>query len=102
MTKAYACVFVCFTTKAVHIELVSKLSLVAFLASLQRFVARRGSPSEVYSDNGSNFRGAWREVREIQELVTSEDVESSIQHFSSERHIQWHFPPSRSPHFGGL
>lgn len=66
ITKAYACLLICFATKAVHIELVSDLSTAAFLASFERFINRRGCPSEVYSDNGSNFRGAWREVREMQ------------------------------------
>jgi uncharacterized membrane protein len=30
--KAYTCIFVCFTTKAVHIELVSDLTTEAFIA----------------------------------------------------------------------
>ena len=56
--------------KAVHIELVSELSTAAFLASF-RFVACRGCPSEVYSDNGSNFRGAWREIKEAEGPFTT-------------------------------
>ena len=102
MIKTYACIFVCFTTKAVHLELVTDLSSEAFLAAFTRFVGRRGYPSDVHSDNRSNFRGAWREIKEVQDLLRREETQSAIRHFSSERAIKWHFSPSRSPHFGGL
>ena len=55
---AYVCVFVCFTTRACHHEMMSDLSTTAFSACLRHFVTRRGLPHHVYSDNGSNFVGA--------------------------------------------
>ena len=63
--KAYVCVFVCLTTKAVHLELVSDLSTEAFLAALRRFVARRGCPYKILSDNGTNFVGANHELQKL-------------------------------------
>ena len=56
--EAYVCVFVCMTFKAIHLEVVSDLTTAAFKAALQRFVARRGCPQHLYSDNGANFIGA--------------------------------------------
>lgn len=53
--KAYVCLFICFATKAVHLEVVSELSSEAFIAALRRFSSR---PSNLYSDNGINFVGA--------------------------------------------
>jgi hypothetical protein len=53
--KNYVCVFICFTTKAVHLEVVGDLSSEAFIASLKRFTARRGKPNEIYSDCDNNF-----------------------------------------------
>ncbi|GFU01433.1 uncharacterized protein TNCV_1994611 [Trichonephila clavipes] len=51
-TKGYIALFVCFVTKALHLELVSDLTSEAFIASLKRFCARRGAPKHVYCDNG--------------------------------------------------
>ena len=56
--KAYICVFVCLSVEAVHLELVSDLTNEAFTAALRRFIARRGYPTLIWSDHGSNFVGA--------------------------------------------
>jgi len=57
-TKAYISVFVCFSTRVIHLELVNGLTSNAFIAALKRFIGRRGSPQHMYSDNGTNFVGA--------------------------------------------
>jgi len=61
ITKGYIAIFVCFVTKAVHIEVVTSLYTEAFLAALRRFIARRGKPRPICSDNGTNFQGAANE-----------------------------------------
>jgi len=55
-------------TKAIHLELVSNLTSEAFIAALKRFIARRGLIEHLYSDNGSNFIGANRELKEFLSL----------------------------------
>lgn len=59
-TKHYVSIFVCLATKAIHLECVEDYSTAGFLAA---FVSRRGLSTKVYSDNGTNFRGADRELR---------------------------------------
>lgn len=49
---------VCLVTKAAHLEAISDLSTGAFLAAFRRFVARLGRCAKIWSDNGTNFRGA--------------------------------------------
>lgn len=64
-TKCYVALFICLTTKAIHLELVHDLSTAAFIAALRRFVARRGVPSDIYSDRGTNFIGASNDLPEL-------------------------------------
>jgi len=60
--KAYLCIFVCMSTKAVHLEICRSLNTEEFLAVFSRLFNGRGSPSEMYSDNGSNFVAAAKEL----------------------------------------
>ncbi|XP_051170292.1 uncharacterized protein LOC127287411 [Leptopilina boulardi] len=100
--KVYVAVFVCLSTKAVHIELVSDLTTDAFIGSLRRFFSRRGQVKALYSDNASNFIGASNELKELHSLLNSNDHNKKIQRTLANRKIEWHFIPARSPHFGGL
>lgn len=63
--KAYMTLFVCFATKAVHIEAVTELSTEAFLAVFDRFIAQRRIPTDVYTDCGTNFVGAERHLQTL-------------------------------------
>lgn len=98
--KAYLCVFVCLSTKAVHLEVVSDLTTEGFLACLDRFVSRRGLPSLVRSDNGTNFVGAMRGLREMREFLDVNKVD--IGTACSRRGINWTFSPPGCPHWGGI
>ncbi|XP_076660276.1 uncharacterized protein LOC143363596, partial [Halictus rubicundus] len=100
--KVYVAVFVCFVTKAIHLELVSELSTEAFIATLRRFFSRRGYASTIYSDNGTNFVGAKNKLDEIQAFLTSEQHKKPINSYLNSNGISWHFSPPRTPHFGGL
>lgn len=95
--KVYIAVFVCFSVKAVHLEVVTELSTEAFLAAFDRFVARRGLPSDIFSDCGTNFIGA---DKQLQLLINSPDGQRTIS--QSRSTCQWHFNPPSAPHFGGL
>ncbi|XP_062714102.1 uncharacterized protein LOC115267934 [Aedes albopictus] len=97
--KAYVAVFVCFVTRAVHLELVIDLSTVKFLQALRRFVSRRGLCSDIYSDNGRNFIGAANELRK---LVRSKEHQQAVAEECASHRIRWHFNPPKASHFGGL
>ena len=53
--KCYIAVFVCLSTKAYHLELVSALTAEAFVEAFKRFIGRRGLVQMIRSDNGGNF-----------------------------------------------
>nr|XP_012232668.1 PREDICTED: uncharacterized protein LOC105678150 [Linepithema humile] len=90
------------STKAIHIELVSDLSTPAFLNALKRFIACRGLCINIYSDNGTNFKGAQNELHAFYELLTSASHQEAVEQHCSGRAIQWHFIPPYSPHLGGI
>ncbi|XP_055590649.1 uncharacterized protein LOC129742731 [Uranotaenia lowii] len=98
-TKAFVAVFVCFCTKAVHIELVFDLTTAKFIQALRRFVSRRGPPSDIFSDNGRNFLGA---KNELKRLIRQPDYSRKVDQECSVCNIKWHFNPPRASHFGGL
>ena len=54
------------------------------------------------SDNGTNFVGASRELRELDQFVRSQKTQQAMSDFCSMQNIDWKFIPERAPHFGGL
>ena len=95
--KRYLCVFYCSHTKAVHLELAYGLDTDSFLRAFMRFVARRGRPSHVTSDNATNFVGADKEMRRL----LCELEERELQDKTAHLHIKWQFVPPGAPHFNG-
>ncbi len=100
--KSYACLFVCLVTMAVHIEICSELSLEAFFATFKRFCARCGYPTIVYSDNGRNFLGASRALKDAYNFITTASIRKHLINFTSTQAVEWKFLPARTPHMGGL
>ncbi|CAB0029299.1 unnamed protein product [Trichogramma brassicae] len=98
--KSYIAVFVCFVTKAVHLELVFKCDAPSFIAALKRFISRRGYLAEIWSDCGTNFVGADAELRAM--FAQESELVKGVIRFSTNRGIKWRFNPPGAPHFGGL
>lgn len=96
LEKAYICLFVCFITRAIHLELVTDLTSNAYLLALKRFISRRGKPYEIYSDNGKTFVGALKEFSKIL------DNNSDILDFTTNNNIRFKFIPSYTPQWGGI
>jgi len=101
-TKGYIAIFVCFVTKAVHIEVVTSLTTEAFLAALRRFIARRGRPRVIYSDNGTNFQGAANQLQEVYNMLQCPTQMTRVQDFRTTEGCDLKFIPPHGPHFGGL
>lgn len=91
--KGWICIFTCAVYRAVHLELASSLSVEEFIQCFRRFVTRRGRPRRVYSDNGTNFTGTARALRNL-------DWQKIAKH-SSVSQIEWHFNPPSAPWWGG-
>jgi len=99
--KSYIALFICFSIKAIHLEATSELTTATFIAALRRFISRRGRPRILYSDNGTNFIGANRELKEVHQFVRAK-VEAGIGDVFVNENVEWKFIPPSSPHMEGL
>lgn len=102
ITKAYIVIFVCFVTKAIHIELASDMTTNTFLACLKRFIFRRNKPTKIYCDNAAYYKGANNILNDLYELQNSTSHQNAVNDFCNTERISFHFIPSYSPVFGGL
>lgn len=100
--KAYVAVFICMVTKAIHLEAVMDLSTDTFIAALRRFISRRNAPTDIYSDNGTNFKGARHKLTELEQVLQNSARNKTITDFLTGKGTQWHFIPPASPSMGGL
>ena len=66
--KVYVAVYVCMSTKAVHLEVVNDLTTEAFIASLKRLFSRRRKAKSIHLDNATNFVGLNRELKQFYEI----------------------------------
>ncbi|XP_064624612.1 uncharacterized protein LOC135486060 [Lineus longissimus] len=96
--KRYICLFTCLCSRAVHLEVAFGLDSASFLNALTRMTARRGRPLEIVSDNGTNFIGAERELRELLQEIEQTEVGEKL----AEQGIHWHFNPPLGSHHGGV
>lgn len=99
--KAYIAIFICMATKAIHLELVGDLTSESFIGAFNRFIARRGKCTHIWSDQGRNFIGANRELAEAFKEACLE-LPGNMADILSLDGTQWHNIPAYSPNFGGL
>lgn len=91
--KRYVALFTCLTTRAVHLEVAGSLSTDSAIMALRRMMARRGCPTEIHSDNGTNLRGADAELQKAALQATKD--EASI------HAVTWRYIPPGAPFMGG-
>ncbi|XP_055714202.1 uncharacterized protein LOC129808450 [Phlebotomus papatasi] len=94
--KGYICLFVCMSVKALHLELVTDMTTEAFLTAFRRFVSRRSAPRHMYSDCGTTFVGANKQLCQL--YLNEKQIAAA----SADSGTIWHFNPPGAPHQGGL
>ncbi|MGH0117086.1 UNVERIFIED_CONTAM: hypothetical protein FKN15_030931 [Acipenser sinensis] len=98
VVKRYGVIFTCMAIRAVHIEVASSLDTDSFINALRRFIARRGQVSLLRSDNGTNFIGAERELREAIKGWNCSKIKNTL----LQNGIKWMFNPPTGSHHGGV
>ncbi|XP_058816165.1 uncharacterized protein LOC131679452 [Topomyia yanbarensis] len=95
--KRWGMLATCLTVRAIHIEVVHSLTTSSCIMAIRNFVARRGQPRKFYSDRGTNFIGAEREIERLGEAVDHDEIIKELTSSVGE----WTFNPPLAPHMGG-
>lgn len=96
--KGWVAVFICLTTRNVHLEPTEGMSTDDFLQAYQRFVSRRGNPEVIYSDHGTNFVGADNLLQKAFDKWKAEEIQHAVHLYGTE----WRFITPSAPHEGGI
>ena len=91
--KRYGSLFTCLSMRAVHIEIAHSLDAESFLFAFSRCTGRRGQPSDVYSDNGTNFTAANSVLKEEFKKLEDRLSQTRIHDGLRKSYTQWHFNP---------
>lgn len=100
-SKGYIVIFICLSTKAVHLEVVSDMTSEAFIAALKRMIGRRGNVGVIYSDNGTNFVGA-KSILEIDGEDAKKQFRDDIKNYLAIHNTKFVFNPPAAPWMGGI
>ena len=95
--KRYGVIFTFLCSRAVHLEITLGLDTDSYLNAFRRFVCRRGTPSLIRSDNGTNLTAAYKELQTVLQSIN----QSKVKEFCAERKIDWIFQPPNAANFGG-
>ena len=97
--KMWISLFTCLAVRAVHLEIIKGLSAPLFLDCLKRFIARRGKPKLIISDNAPQFRL----VKTTLDVEWSKTFKSTeVLDYYSYEGIQWNFTTALAPWQGGF
>lgn len=100
LTKAYIALFVCLTTKALHLEVVCDLSTAEFIMAFENFISRRGIPQMLYTDNGTNFIGGAKEIKTFFDQMFEQN--NALTRLLAINNIEFNRIPARASHMGGI
>ncbi len=98
IVKRYGVLFTCIACRAVHLEVAYSLDTDSCINALRRFICRRGPVSIMRSDNGTNFPGAERELRE----ALASWNQNKMQRAMAQQGVKWNFNPPTGSHHGGV
>ena len=68
--KCYGVLFTCMASHAIHLEVANTLETDSFICALRRSICRRGPIHQLRCDQGSNFVGAKKELRNALKILT--------------------------------
>lgn len=95
----YFCLFTCFATKAIHLEVVSDFTSEAYTAAITHFISHRGLVRHLHSDCGTKYISC---ATGLKKLFTIMLQDTKLQPFAEANRTKFNFLPSCALHQGGL
>jgi hypothetical protein len=86
--------YACSLTRALYLDLLPDQSTEEFLLSLKRFIARKGRPEKIFSDNGKTFVATAKWLKRVRN-------DEKFNDWLAKQDIKWKFNLSRAPWWGG-
>ena len=80
--------------RTVYLDVTQSLETSEFIRSLKQFIALRGRPVKIYSDNGKTFLGTEKWLKQIMH-------DDQVQDYLAHQNMKWQFNPSRPSWWGG-
>lgn len=96
--KRYGVLFTCLTSRAIHLEVAYSLDTDSCINALRRFICRRGPVSSLRSDNGTNFIGANKELKQSLATLNNAKIQGAL----VQDGIKWSFNTPTASHQGGV
>lgn len=96
--KRYGVIFTCMSSRAVHLEVAHSLDTDSCINAVRRFICRRGPVTSIRSDNGTNFVGAKKELRQALAALNHSKIERTF----VQEGMTWSFNTPAASHQGGV
>ena len=100
--KCYLVVFVCFVTKAIHLDVTKALDTQECMQAIRRLISRRGCPAHIFFDSGTNFLGSLDDLIKLKRILKEKYVTDCLPQAVIDFGIHWSTIPAKASHFGGL
>uniref|UniRef100_A0A914WWH6 Integrase catalytic domain-containing protein n=1 Tax=Plectus sambesii TaxID=2011161 RepID=A0A914WWH6_9BILA len=97
--KVWICLFTCLVTRAIHLEPILDLSAQQFLNCIRRFIARRGKPDKIISDNAPHFKLTQKTMDLAWSPIWEDDNNNN---YFAQHKIDWQFITEYAPWQGGF
>ncbi|XP_045473952.1 uncharacterized protein LOC123680207 [Harmonia axyridis] len=95
--KRYGVLFTCMSIRAIHLEIANSLTTDSTIMAIRRMIGRRGCPKKIFGDNGTNLKGAEREMKKALQEMNENQILAEM----TTRGIEWVRIPPLTPHMGG-
>ena len=92
-SKVWISLFTCCGTCAIHLDLVLDITADSFIRCFKRFMARRGTPHKIISDNSKTFKSANKEL---------DQIHAAVREFFARVGVEWSFNAEKAPMVGWM